>query len=273
MTIDAETRLFGVIGSPVAHSLGPVMHNRAFAHLGINAVYLAFEVTDIGAAVAGIRGLGLGGVSVTIPHKSAVMAHLDEVDDLARAVGAVNTVVHRDGRLTGHNTDCEGAMAALSEVTAVDGRSVAVLGAGGSARAVGFGIQAAGGRVTIFNRSRQRGEALADDLGVPFRPLSDFSGRDVDILVNTTAVGMVPESDAMPVAPETLAPHLVVMDIVYRPRRTRLLKAAAARGCRVVDGLAMFIGQGARQFERWTGRTAPEAVMEAAVLDALKETP
>ncbi len=273
MTIDAETRLFGVIGSPVAHSLSPAMHNRAFAERGINAVYLAFEVADIEAAVAGIRGLGLGGVSVTIPHKSAVMAHLDEVDDLARAVGAVNTVVHRDGRLTGHNTDCEGAMAALSEVTPVADRSVAVLGAGGAARAVGFGVREAGGRVTIFNRSRQRGEALAADLGVPFRPLSDFSGRDVDILVNTTAVGMVPETDAMPVAPETLFPHLTVMDIVYRPRRTRLLEAAAAEGCRVVDGLAMFVGQGARQFERWTGQAAPVAAMEAAVLDALKEKP
>jgi shikimate dehydrogenase len=267
--IDTYTQLFGVIGNPVRHSLGPAMHNRALTVMGYPAVYLAFEVADVAAAMVGMRSLGIGGLSVTIPHKVAVMQQLDEVDDLALRIGAVNTVVNRDGRLIGYNTDCFGAVAALKEKTTLLGHRVAVLGAGGAARAVGFGLAAEGALVTIFNRDSSRGEALARALGVDFCPLADFSRKVPDIVVNTTSVGMWPNVQVMPISEDVLSDNLVVMDIVYNPLETALLRAAQKRGCRTVDGVAMFVLQGARQLELWTGQAAPTDSMRSAVVDAL----
>jgi shikimate dehydrogenase len=267
--IDAKTRLFGVIGNPVAHSLSPVMHNAAFAAMDYPAVYLAFQVDDAAAAAAAVRTLNIKGLSVTIPYKIGIMAHLDTIDPLALKIGAVNTVVNRNGRLHGTNTDCHGAMAALEEKTDPRNRPAALLGAGGAARAVGFGLIEAGARVTVFNRGRERGQALADNLGVPFYPLEQFAEHPADIVINTTSVGMTPHAAATPVAAEALAPHMVVMDIVYNPLHTALLQAARAKGCATIDGVAMFVHQGMRQLSLWTRRQPPEAVMRQAVLDAL----
>jgi shikimate dehydrogenase len=269
--IDATTALYCVIGHPVSHSLGPVMHNRAFAALGINAAYVAFDVQDIAAALTGLRALGIRGASVTIPHKVSVMAGLDAVDETARAIGAVNTIVERDGRLLGFNSDCAGAVAALLEKTAVAGKRVALLGAGGAARAVGFGLVRAGAQVTIFNRTRAGAEKLAGELNAGLMPLEAFCGDGFDILVNATPVGMHPHRQVAPVAEERLRPHLLVMDIVYNPLETRLLKAARQRGCQIQDGVAMFVHQGAMQFELWTGRPAPLALMRDTVLERLKQ--
>ncbi|AOY58753.1 shikimate dehydrogenase [Desulfococcus multivorans] len=269
MDIDTNTRLYGIFGHPVAHSLSPAMHNRAFAAMGYNGVYLAFDVADIGAAVDGGRALGLGGWSITIPHKVAVMPLLDEVDPVARNIGAVNTVVNQGGRLMGYNSDGLGAVAALTEKCVVEGRSVAVIGAGGAARAIAFCLKAAGARITIVNRSIDRGEALARDLDVPFLPLAEFSKPVYHVLVNTTAVGMTPLTDAVPVDERMLVPEMTVMDIVYNPLKTRLLKTAARRGCTVVDGVAMFVYQGAFQFECWTGMKAPVALMRDTVMNLL----
>lgn len=266
--IDGKTRVYGVLGDPIAHSLSPVMHNAGFAHIGYNGVLAAFCVQDIAKAVAGIRGLDLGGVSVTLPHKQAIMDHLDELDTMAQKIGAVNTVHNWHGRLKGYNSDWLGAIRALRETTAVQDKTVTVLGAGGAARAVGFGIQVEGGTLRICNRTRSTGQKLAAELESDFIPISEFDG-DCDILINTTPVGMWPDIDQTPVEKRWLHPEMTVMDIVYNPLQTRLLAEAKAKGCSVVDGLAMFVYQGAFQFERWTGQAAPVEIMRAAVLEGL----
>ena len=268
--IDANTSLFGVIGNPVAHSLSPVMHNRAFGAIGYNAVYVAFKVTDPASAIKGIRALDLKGMSVTLPHKVAVMEYLDEIDETAARIGAVNTIVNKQGRLIGYNTDCPGAIEALRTGTTIQGKSVALIGAGGAARAIGFGLVAAGGRVTVLNRSRTKGENLARDLQAEFSPLKDWQPGRYEILINTTPVGMHPDIEATPIPNENLSEDLVVMDIIYNPIKTRLLAAAEARQCRTINGVAMFVFQGAHQFELWTGQKAPLEVMQKAVLEALK---
>ncbi len=268
--IDADTSLFGLIGNPVAHSLSPVMHNQAFAATGYNGVYLAFRVTDPAAAIKGIRALNFKGVSVTLPHKVAVMEYLDEVDETAARIGAVNTIVNSQGRLIGYNTDCQGALQALRTRTTIKDKSVALIGAGGAARAIGFGLVAAGGRVTILNRTRAPGEGLAADLQAEFLPLYAWQPDRYEILINTTPVGMHPETDATPIPKEELSKDMVVMDIVYNPLETRLLREAAAKKCRTINGVAMFVFQGAQQFELWTGQKAPVDVMRAAVLGALE---
>ncbi len=268
--IDTSTALYGVFGDPVAHSLGPAMHNQAFARAGLNAVYLAFRVRDLAGAMAGVRGLPMAGVSITIPHKVPVMEYLDEIDPEARAIGAVNTVVNRDGHLMGYNTDSRGALKALGEKIDPVGKTAAVIGAGGAARAIGYGLVKIGARVLIFNRTPEKGRTLARSLGAEFHGLADLAGLRPDIVINTTPVGMAPARDAMVVDPSGLAPAAVVMDIVYNPVETAFLKAARAAGCRVVDGLTMFVHQGAAQFELWTGRKASLNVMRRAALQGLE---
>ncbi len=257
--------LFAVFGNPVVHSLSPVMHNAAFAATGVNGVYAAIRVKDIRLAAAGVRSLGLKGASITLPHKEAVMACLDYIDPTARRIKAVNTLLNADGSLKGFNTDCAGALQALAEKTTVSGRQIAVIGAGGAARAVAYGVLSAGAKVCVFNRSREKGEALAAELGTEFKPLDEFNAEHCEILVNTTPVGMTPRTEASPVGRETLRPGLVVMDIVYHPLKTRLLREAEAAGCLTIDGLSMFVHQGARQFELWTGLPAPADIMRLAV--------
>ena len=264
--MDSGTRLFGVLGHPVGHSRSPVMHNAAFSALCINAAYLAFDVKNPEGVPEAMRTLGIRGMSVTLPHKEAFLSLVDALDPMAEAMGEVNTLcLGEDGRISGMNTDWCGARDALLSVTSLEGKRVAVIGAGGAGRAVAYGIRDAGGEPLVVNRSRERGEALARELEASFCPLSDFSGEDVAVLVNTTSVGMHPFPDAMPVEAGVLHPGMVVMDIVYAPRKTRLLAAAEACGCRVVDGLEMFIRQGALQFETWTGQPAPLDVMRRAV--------
>jgi len=257
--------IFAVFGNPVVHSLSPVMHNAAFAATGYNGIYAAIRVKDIRPAVAGMRALGLKGASITIPHKESVLACLDDIDPTARRIRAVNTIVNDDGSLKGFNTDCDGVMQALAEKISIEGRRVGILGAGGAARAVAFAVIGRGAAATIFNRSREKGEALAADLGADFKPLSEFAAERCDILVNTTPVGMSPQGQDTPLLGEKMKPGLVVMDIVYNPLKTRLLREAEAAGCETIDGLSMFVHQGARQFELWTGLAAPVDIMRMAV--------
>jgi shikimate dehydrogenase len=245
------------------------MHNRAFADRGLNACYLAFQVNDIEAAVAAIRALGIQGASITLPHKTAVMPLLDEVDPEAAAIGAVNTIVNRNGTLVGKNSDSAGAMDALGTQSSIAGKTALIVGAGGAARAIGFGLHNQGSRITITNRSIPAGEALAGDLGGSFAPTDELAAVEFDLLINTTPVGMHPQTDASPVPLDILRPELTVMDIIYNPLETRLLQAAARKGCKTVDGLAMFVNQGARQFEWWTGEQAPAEIMRQAVLEKL----
>ncbi|MDM8525740.1 shikimate dehydrogenase [Desulfococcaceae bacterium HSG8] len=266
MIADSHTALYGVFGDPVSHSLSPVMHNSGFSHIGYNGVYLAFRVKDIAAGVSSIKALDIRGVSVTIPHKVAVMEFLDELDDMAKQIGAVNTVINRDGILSGYNSDCLGAISALAEKTDIRGKKTGIIGAGGAARAIGFGIRSERGNVAIVNRSADKGEKLAADIGAEFCPLSDIEKLGCEILINTTPLGMTPNIETTPIPIRYLEKGMVVMDIVYNPLKTRLLKEAEAAGCTTIDGVAMFVYQGAFQFELWTGEKAPVEVMREAVM-------
>jgi len=268
MDISGRTRVYAIIGSPVEHSLSPPMHNAGFAAEGIDAVYVAFRVEDVAGALAGIRALGLGGVSVTVPHKMAVMAGLDRIDEMARQVGAVNTIVAEEGELVGYNTDTAGAVAALSAHIEIRGRRFLIIGAGGAARAIGFGLWQRGADLTIANRSEEHGRALAHDLACRFVPLSQAAGVEADCIIQATSVGMYPGPDRSPVPAQLFRPGMVVMDIVYKPRRTRFLREAEGRGCRCIEGTLMLLEQAVEQFRLWTGRT-PRQVMEAALRAAL----
>lgn len=271
--IDGKTEIYGLLGRPVSHSLSPAMHNAAFRALGLNAVYVAFPVTDLPQAVAGLRGLNIRGVSVTIPFKEEIIPLLDEVNPQAARMGAVNTVVNRDGRLIGHNTDWLGAVAALKEKTVIQGEHFLVLGAGGASRAIVFGLLQEGGRISLTDIDPDRAATLAQEFGVEALPPEALGQCPAKILINATPVGMEPQADAIPIAPELLGRFTLVMDIVYRPLRTRLLREAEARSVWTVDGLKMLIYQGAAQFELWTGRPAPVGVMARAAYEALGEEP
>ena len=252
--IDAQTQLYGVIGNPVRHSLSPVIHNGAFQRMGLNAAYLAFEVQNLGEAVRGIKGLGIRGVSVTIPFKTQIIPFLDRMDELAGKIQAVNTIRREEGRLIGYNTDWSGALGALEDKVNLTGKTVFLLGAGGAARAVAFGLKERGCRVFIASRSPKKAAALAEELGLVHRPLPLVGRPDADVLVNATSAGMSPSDGESPVAKEVLDKGMTVMDIVYKPLRTKLLREAEERGCRTIDGLEMLARQGAAQIETWTGR-------------------
>jgi shikimate dehydrogenase len=267
--INSDTSLYAVLGDPISHSLSPVMHNRAFSLVNFNGVYLAFRTKEIGKAISGIRALGIKGAGITIPHKIAVMEFLDEIDDTAKKIGAVNTIINRQGRITGYNFDSIGAVRAIKEKSDIENKAVSILGAGGSARAVGYGIISEGGRVTILNRTKKRGEKLASDLESAFCPIEDFKSVKCDILINTTPVGMKPDINGMPIEKELLNKGMLVMDIVYNPLKTKLLKVAEDMGCTTINGISMFVFQGAGQFELWTGEKAPVEFMKKTVLKAL----
>lgn len=275
MNVNAKTQLCGVLGNPVEHSLSPAIHNAAFQELGLNYVYLAFRVEHLKEAIQGIRALGnLRGFSVTIPHKVAVIPFLDELDSTARHIGAINTIVKDGNRLKGTNTDATGALRALREAGVdLPSSRITLLGSGGAARAIAFGLLM-DGRVTSLNLlgiDDDERTALARDLKertgahVNEHPLdSDVLCRTLSqstLLVHCTPIGMHPNVDDTCVSKAYLHRDLTVMDIVYNPLDTRLLKDARAMGCRVIRGIEMFLYQAVAQFELWTGCTAPVAVM------------
>lgn len=270
--IDGKTKVFGIIGNPVSHSMSPVMHNAALQATAVNGVYVPFPVVDLEAAVRGIRTLGISGVSVTIPHKETIIKFLDDVDLVARKIGAVNTVVvsvREDGThiLKGFNTDWLGANRALAKHTDLKGKNVLVLGAGGSARAIGFGLIEIGAKVLLCSRTETRGRLLAGELGCEWFNLEDISGLDADIVVNATSVGMTPNTGVSLMDVDQLRGIQVVMDIVYSPLETQLLKNATKAGCATICGLEMLLYQGVEQFELWTGKTAPVDIMRAKLYE------
>jgi shikimate dehydrogenase len=269
--INGHTKIYGILGRPVTHSLSPAMHNAAFQALGINAVYVPFPVTDLTQAVAGLRGLAIGGASVTIPFKEEIIPLLDELDPKAACMGAVNTVVNQEGRLIGYNTDWLGAVTALEAQTGITGEHFLILGAGGAARAIAFGILENGGQVTITDLDAPRAAALAREMAVEALPLDALEQSPASILINATPVGMAPDLEGLPIDPELLSRFTLVMDIVYRPLLTRLLREAQAHGARTIDGLQMLIHQATAQFELWTGRGAPLEIMSGAAYAALEE--
>lgn len=269
MQISGATKIYGIIGNPVSHSLSPSMHNAAFEACGLNNVYVAFNVEDVPRAMDGFRALGVGGVSVTIPHKQAVIPHLDAIDPVAKKIGAVNTLLIDDMHIEGYNTDWIGANQSLGKFADIQGSTVLVLGAGGSARAIGFGLQEKQATVVIANRTLEKAQALAEELNCEWRPLSDISDLNFEILVNTTSVGMAPGIDQT-LVPATMLENIpAVMDIVYAPVETRLLREAKQAGCKTVDGRYMLLYQGVAQFELWTGEKAPVNVMQEKLFSQL----
>lgn len=274
--ITGATRVVGIIGDPVAHSRSPAMHNAAFAALGLDWVYVPFPVAgeDVAAAVAAVRALGLAGLNVTVPHKEAVLPHLDALTPLARRVGAVNTIVNRGGRLVGDNTDVHGFAAALRQQRVrLRGCHALVIGAGGAARAVVAALADGGAaRLTIANRTAARARALAQRLRGPRRAVVALAAladaellADAAVVVNTTSLGLH-DTAFPPLAAAATPRRCVFIDLVYG-RDTPFLQRARAAGRRACDGAAMLLHQGARAFTLWTGRRAPLSVMREVLSD------
>ncbi len=287
MKLTGETTVVGVFGDPVAHSLSPLMHNRAFAELGLNWVYVPFHVKPdaLGGAVNGVRALGLAGVNVTVPHKVAVMAHLDEIDEEAQAIGAVNTIVNKAGRLVGYNTDGRGFLRSMERQSGrtVEGARVVVIGAGGAAQAILCSLAHKGAAsIAVANRTIEKARRLVGTLAKVFgqeaRSMEHGSSderkalSEADIVIHTTTVGMHPRHDeAPPISVDVLRPETLVCDIVYNPRETALIRAARSRGCDVLTGEGMLVYQGAVAFELWTGTTAPDELMLTTLRAALDQ--
>ena len=271
-SIDERTEFACLVGSPVMHSLSPHVHNAGFAALGLNAVYLPLEVRDLDAFMRRLarpqtRELDwrLRGLSVTAPHKRAVLAHLDWVDPAARAIGAVNTVVLEGDRLRGYNTDAAAALTPLEGAGDLRGARVALIGAGGAARAVLWALRERGARAVVFARDESRARATAEGFGADSRPLGGARFGDFDVVVNATPLGTRGHAEEETAATaEQLRGARVVYDLVYNPAETRLMREARAAGCEAFGGLGMLVAQAAEQFKLWTGHAAPLEVMRAA---------
>lgn len=277
-------RVFGVFGDPIGHSLSPSMHNAAFSALGMDCVYHAFRVSPekLEKAISGAEAMGFGGLNLTVPLKEeALKLNFIKPDPLAKRIGAVNTVVFgKTGEIRGYNTDGLGArQALLNAAVEIEGSRVVVAGAGGAARAVAFQLAADGAEITIINRTEERAIELARDVSAAALP-GKISGtglsglkdllRDVDILINTTTLGMHPNTDTTIATAEELHSDLTVFDIVYNPLETRLLKEAKAAGAKTVSGVLMLVYQGAEAFKLWTGVEPPVELMKKTVLEALQ---
>lgn len=279
MNIDARTQFCGVIGNPVGHSLSPAIHNAAFRKLGLNFVYLAWQVERIGDAIKGLRALGnFRGASVTIPHKVAAMPFLDHVEMTAQRIGAINTIVAEKGELTGYNTDATGALRALKEGGAeLKDRHIVIVGSGGAARAIAFALAVESGakQLTLLGIDDPERTNLAQ--GIRSQASLTVEGFHLDettlrrvlpeahVLIHCTPVGMSPNTDATCIPSPLLHADLSVMDIVYNPLETRLLKDAKRAGCRTISGLEMFLNQAVAQFEFWTNQPAPVDVMRTVL--------
>ncbi|MGD0779410.1 MAG: shikimate dehydrogenase [Dehalococcoidales bacterium] len=282
--ISGKTKICALIGDPVEHTMSPVMHNAAYQKLGLDFVYIAFQVKpeELPQAVAGLKALNIAGFNVTIPHKVAVMPLLDSLDPLAEKIGAVNTVVNDSGKLKGYNTDAEGFYRALTEHDFnPKNKKVVVLGAGGASRAITYILAREGASLTILNRQQELD--WAEDIAQLIR--EDFSSEvkvlelghldevlpGVELLVNATSVGMSPTTNASAVPAKLLAKIPLVFDIVYNPMKTKLLKEAAAAGAQTIGGVDMLAWQGALAFEKWTGRLAPIDLMREAAIKMLEQ--
>lgn len=278
--VNSETMLYTVIGDPIRQSKSPLMMNRAFRETGTNGVYIASHIRSAQLAdfVTSARVLGIRGMNVTIPHKVNIMPFLDILDESARVIGAVNTIVNDNGVLTGYNTDGIGYVRSLKEEVAphLAGKNIVIVGAGGAARGIIYAlIRENVGSIVIANRTLEKAEELA----MQFRALANISAiamnefatvcAHADIVINTTSVGMFPQVDETPFDVTLLREGTIVSDLIYNPLKTRVLELAEQRGCPIHGGLGMFIYQGAFAFEYWTGKPAPTVAMREEVLAAL----
>ncbi len=284
MPITSKTVACAVIGDPIHHSLSPNMHNAAFQCLNLDYVYLAFRVQkeNLGEAISGFKALNFCGFNVTIPHKEECIKYLDEIDETALKIGAVNCVVNENGILKGYNTDGIGALRVVTEGGfELDGKKITILGAGGAARAIVFTFAKLASKINILNRTFPKAKKLVEDVSktakilIIAKKLSYENLKETileaELLVNTTSVGMYPKTEETIVPQELLHEKLTVFDAVYNPPETRLLREAKSIGAKTIDGIDMLVYQGAEAFEKWTGKKAPIQVMKKTVLKSLKK--
>jgi shikimate dehydrogenase len=282
MTISGKTRVCGVIGDPIEHTLSPTIHNAAFNHLNLDFVFLAFSVkaAELENAMRGMRGLGIHGLNVTMPHKGTVIAYLNDVDSTVKFLGSANTILNKDGKLHGFSTDGAGALKAFRENgVELSDKRVLLLGAGGAAKALAFSLAKEVEELVVLNRAAEKAKKLAEAIGRTLNKKVVGDGlspdvlaenlRDSDVLINATSVGMHPEANQSIVPSQLLRSDLTVMDIVYNPVETKLARDAKAAGAKVISGVEMLIHQGAASFEIWTGRSAPIEIMRRAALNKL----
>jgi shikimate dehydrogenase len=281
MDISGRTKVCALIGYPVDHSLSPIIQNASFRHLGLDYVYVAFNVQpeELKGAILGVKSLGIYGLNVTMPHKISIIQYLDELDVDAKRAGSVNTILNLNGKLIGYTTDGIGALNAL-KYAGVDpsGKKIVILGAGGASRSISFALAKWACEIVVLNRTLEKAMMLVNDvkraLGAETNiRASQFNDENLrmeienaDILINATSIGMKPKEAETPVKREFLRRDLVVFDIVYDPLETRLLREAKIIGAKTIDGLSMLIHQGAVSFEIWTGFKAPIEVMRKAAL-------
>ena len=263
-------KIYGVIGNPISKSMGYLIHNRAFKETGSSDIYVPFLVDNVEKFFKGFSPY-FEGLSVTMPFKEDIMAVIDEVDETARKIGAVNTVV-RDGEgWKGYNTDCTGAVKALEEHIDLSGKKVLIIGAGGTAKAIGHGVREKGAKITVtYNKNKERGTQLAKELGAEVVNVQDAGEEEVDVLINCSPVGMNPDVEATPISSRHLRKGMIVFDSVYNPPETRLIRDAKAAGCIAISGIELFINQAVGQFELWTGQKAPANPMRDVVVKTIE---
>lgn len=268
-SVDAATQVYGVAGDPVEHSLSPVMMNAAFRREAVNAVYLSLHAKSLKDLLACVRDIPMRGLSLTMPYKQAIVDELENSDPLTRLVGACNTLVRSaDGKFYGFNTDVAGVVVPLEQRLHLAGARILIVGAGGVARAAAFGLKAKGAEVFLTNRTAQKGQTLARQAKVKYMKRAEVAKQSFDVIINATSVGMGGNKQS-PLEEKELNTKYV-FDLVYVPAETKLIKMALAKGVQVIPGLEMFVQQGARQFEIWTGKPAPVAEMGYVVSKALE---
>jgi shikimate dehydrogenase len=268
MKITAKTKICMIIGDPIEHSLSPEIHNAGYEALNIDDqfVYVASRVNvdNIEIFVKGVRAMNIRGVSCTIPHKIAVIPFLDEVEDIAKKIGAVNTIVNENGKLIGYNTDWLGVLIPLERITQLENKTVALMGAGGAARAVAYAVTCRGAKLTIYNRTHEKARELAKEFDGIAYPIDEIENvKHADIIINTTSVGLHDTNETI-VPKKYISKHQIIFDAVYGSE-TQLLKNAKEKGAKTINGLEMLLNQGFAQFKLFTEYDAPAAVMRKAL--------
>lgn len=274
MNITAKTKICMTIGDPIQKSLSPSMHNAGFEALKIDDqyVFLACKVKSekLESCFDGIRAMNIHFISVTMPHKQAVLKYLDEIDETAKKIGAVNTILNSSGKLTGYNTDWLGVVNSIEKVTSISGKNALVLGAGGAARAAVFGLTIKNAKVTVLNRTIEKAKNLANQFDCNFGDLSQIKlAKKMDIIVNVSSIGMYPDENKSLIPKDLISKNQVVLDAVYRPFETLLLIDAKNQGAKIIHGLEMFLHQGMAQFKMYTKHDAPEIEMRKVLLEKL----
>lgn len=278
----ARTKVLCVIGYPIEHSMSPLMHNAAIRELKLDYIYLAFNIhpTNLNLAVKGFRTFDIKGINVTLPFKQKIMKYLDDIDPIAQKIGAVNAIKNNDGNLIGRNTDAEGVMKTFLDAGySISGKNILLLGAGGTARAIAYIMAKEANKIVIANRTEKRAKKLANELKKYFNTLIEGKNnsasvlkeesKKIDILINTTPVGMYPNVQLSPIHAEFLHEDLIVYDVVYNPLETKLIKDATEKGCKTIGGLDMLVNQGALAFEWWTNRKPNVNLMKNKIIEFL----